>query len=216
MQAINSIKQKDFMKKIYFILIIAAISFNSCIKNDPVIWEGSVVELDAAIWNANGAGLTYPILTRVPAANRAVSTACPDSTLRRYPQTIRVRVNLVGAQSGKDISVSYETFNSPVTTVAFPATIAANAGAGCPTAQTPSAAAATLAVSDAVAGTHFTTLSGTTVIPANSSFGYIDIPILNPGATAGAARFIGIRLKDNESVKASANYKEAGFVIDQR
>jgi len=204
------------MKKIYFILIIAAISFNSCIKNDPVIWEGSVVELDAAIWNANGAGLTYPILTRVPAANRAVSTACPDSTLRRYPQTIRVRVNLVGAQSGKDISVSYETFNSPVTTVAFPATIAANAGAGCPTAQTPSAAAATLAVSDAVAGTHFTTLSGTTVIPANSSFGYIDIPILNPGATAGAARFIGIRLKDNESVKASANYKEAGFVIDQR
>ena len=205
------------MKKIYFsLIIIAAISFNSCIKNDTVIWEGSVVELDAAIWNANGAGLTYPILTRIPAANRALSTACPDSTLRRYPQTIRVRVNLVGAQSGKDISVSYEIFNSPITTIAFPATIAANAGAGCPTAQTPSAAAATLAVSDAVAGTHFTTLSGTTVIPANSSFGYIDIPILNPAATAGAARFIGIRLKDNESVKASANYKEAGFVIDQR
>jgi hypothetical protein len=217
MQGINSIKQKDFMKRIYFILIIiAAVSFNSCIKNDPVIWEGSVVELDAAIWNANAAGLPFPILTRVPAANRALSTACPDSTLRRYPQTIRIRVNLVGAQSGKDISVSYEIFNSPITTVAFPATIAANAGAGCPTAQTPAAAAATLAVSDAVAGTHFTALSGTTVIPANSSFGYIDIPILNPGPTAGAARFIGIRLKDNENVKVSVNYREAGFVIDQR
>jgi hypothetical protein len=205
------------MKRLYFILlIIAAISFNGCIKNDPVIWNGSVVELDAAIWNANAAGITYPILTRVPAANRALTNACPDSTLRRYPQTIRVRVNLVGAQQGKDIPVSYEVFTSPITTVAFPATIALNAGLGCPTAQTPSAAAATLAVSDAVAGTHFSNLSGTIMIPTNSSFGYIDIQILNPGPTAGAARFIGIRLKDNENVKVSANYKEAGFVIDQR
>jgi hypothetical protein len=213
MQGINSIKQKEFMKRIYFtLIIIGAISFNGCIKNDPVIWNGSVVELDAAIWNANGAGLTYPILTRIPAANRALTTSCPDSTLRRYPQTIRVRVNLVGAQLGKDISVSYELFTSPITTVAFPATVSA----GCTTPQTPSAAAATLTVSDAVAGTHFTALSGTVSIPANSSFGYIDIPILNPGPTAGAARFIGIRLKDNENVKVSTNYKEAGFVIDQR
>jgi hypothetical protein len=205
------------MKKIFFMLmVIGAISFNGCIKNDPVIWNGSVVELDAAIWNANGAGLTYPILTRIPAANRALTTSCPDSTLRRYPQTIRVRVNLVGAPSAQDIRIAYETFSSPITTVAFPATIAANAGLGCPSAQTPSAAAATLTVSDAIAGTHFTALSGTATIPANSSFGYIDIPILNPGATAGTARFIGIRLKDNENIKVSANYKEAGFVIDQR
>ena len=205
------------MKRIYFVLIlIAAISLSGCVKNDPIIWKGSLVELDAAIWNANGAGLTYPILTRIPAVNRALSSACPDSTLRRFPQTVRVRINLVGAQSGKDIPVSYEVFSSPVTSVSFPATIAANAGLGCPTAQTPSAAAATLTVSDAAAGTHFTALSGTTVIPANSSFGYIDIQILNPGPTAGAARFIGIRLKDNEDVKASANYKEAGFIIDQR
>ena len=205
------------MKRIYFILIIiGAISFNGCIKNDPVIFKGTVVELDAAIWNANGAGLTYPILTRVPAANRALTNACPDSTLRRYPQTIKVRINLVGAQSTKDIPVTYEVFGSPITTVAFPATIAANAGLGCPTAQTPSAAAATLTVSDAVAGTHYAALSGTVTIPPNSSFGYIDIQILNPGPTAGTARFIGIRLKDNENVKVSANYKEAGFVIDQR
>jgi len=206
------------MKRIYFILIIiGAISFNGCVKNDPVIFEGTVVELDPAIWNANAAGLTYPILTRVPPANRALTNACPDSTLRRYPQTIRVRVNLVGAQSGKDISVAYEVFGSAITTVAFPVTISANNGLGCPLAQaTPAVAAATLTVSDAVAGTHYAALSGTVTIAANSSFGYIDIQILNPGPTAGTARFIGIRLKDNENVKVSANYKEAGFVIDQR
>ncbi len=205
------------MKRIFSILtILTALLFSSCIKNDAVIFEGSQVELDAAAWNANAAGLTYPILPRIPAFNRALSTACPDSTLRRYPQTIRLRINLVGAQSGQDQTVSYEVFASPVTTVAFPATIAANAGLGCPTAQTPAAAAATLTVTDAVAGTHFVALSGTATIPANSSFGYIDIPILNPGPTAGAARFLGIRLKDNGNLKASTNYKEAALVIDQR
>ncbi len=205
------------MKRIFYILsIAAAFALNGCIKNDNVVWKGSVVELDAAIWNANAAGLTYPILTRVPAQNRALTTSCPDSTLRRYAQTIRVRVNLVGAPVNKDIAVSYEIFNSPVTTASFPATIAANAGLGCPTAQTPSAPAATLNVTNAVAGTHHTPLSGTVTIPAGNSFGYIDIQILNPGSTAASARFIGIRLLDNDNIKVSQNYKEVGILIDQR
>ena len=205
------------MKRIFpIITILAAFSITGCVKNDAVLFEGTQVELDAATWNANAAGLTYPILTRIPAFNRALSSACPDSTLRRYPQTIRIRINLVGAQSNQDQAVSYEIFTSPITTVAFPVTIPANAGLGCPTAQTPSAPAATLNVTDAVAGTHFTALSGTATIPANSSFGYIDVPILNAGPTAGTARFLGIRLKDNGNLKASTNYKEVGLAIDQR
>jgi len=209
------------MKKYFnYILILSGVIafFAGCVKDlTGTVYNGPLlVEIDATSLNSNSTGQTYPILTRIPAVGRPLTIACPDSTLRRYPQTIRVRVNLVGAQSSKDIPVTYEVFGSPITTIAFPATIAANAMLGCPTAQIPSAAAATLTVSDAVAGTHFTALSGTVVIPANSSFGFIDIQILNPGTTAGTAKFLGIRLKDNESIKVSVNYKQIGLVIDQR
>lgn len=196
--------------------VLVLFGSGACIKNELTTWTGAQAEIDQTTWNANAAGLTYPILTRVPAANRALTTGCPDSTLRRYPQTIRLRINLVGPQSGSPQTVLYETFTTPIATVAFPATIGANAGLGCPSAQSPAAAAATLTVTDAVAGTHYTALSGTATIPANSSFGYIDIPILNPGATAASGRFLGIRLKDGGSLKVSTNYKEIGLVIDQR
>ena len=84
------------------------------------------------------------------------------------------------------------------------------------TGQTPSAAAASLTITDAVAGTHFTALSGMLTIPANSSFGFLNLTILNPGATAGSGRFIGLRLNDNGTIKASFNYRDLGLVIDQR
>ena len=191
--------------KFLLILFVAVASFTACIKNDRVLWEGTVAEIDANTWNANAAGLTYAILTRKPADGRPSGTS--DSTLRRWPQTIRLRINLVGAQSAQARTVGYEIFNSPITTVSMPATI---------TGQTPSAAAATLNVINAVPGTHYTALSGTVTIPANSSFGYIDIQILRPAATAGTAAFIGIRLTDAGDIKPSQNYKEIGLVIDQR
>jgi len=205
------------MKKIFFYsFLFLLFASGSCIKNKLVTWNGVLAEIDLTVWNANGPGVTYPFVTRVPAANRALTSSCPDSTLRRFAGTIQVRVNLVGGHSSKDETVGYTVFTSPVTTVAFPATIAANAGLGCPTAQTPSAAAATLNVLDAVAGTHYAALSGTITIPKDSSFGYINIQILNPGPTASQARFLGIQLNDNGSLKQSFNYGQVGLFIDQR
>ena len=194
------------MKKTIITSIILALFFTSCIKNDPVIVSGSVAEFDATALNSNAAGLTYPILGRNPGYGRVANTT--DSTLRRYAQTIRLRVNLVGPQSSKDETVGYTLFTtSPITTFSMPATI---------TAQTPAAAAATLNVSLAVAGTDFTALSGTLTIPKNSSFGYLDLPILAKTATAGEGRFLGITLNNAGSIKASVNYSQLGLVIDQR
>lgn len=206
-------------RQIIFLFIVTAF-FSSCIKNDPVLFTGSVAEIDQTVWNANATGQNYPILTRVPAQNRPVFALCPDSTLRRtQTTTVRVRVNQVGPVSAKDETVGYKIFDSPVSTVSMPATIAAStagtAGAVC-TAQTPAFAAATLTVSNAVAGTHYTALSGKVTIPANSSFGYIDIQILNAGAAAGQARFIGIELDETGTIKPSVNYSKLGLVIDQR
>jgi hypothetical protein len=189
-----------------FIYALLMLSLSSCIKQLDKTFEGqSVAEIDATVLNSTAATVTYPILTRVLPEGRPISTTL-DSTLRRISRNVRIRINLVGPQSSKDETVGYTTFNTPINTISFPATI---------TGQTPSRAAATLNVSDAVAGTHYTALSGKVTIPAGTSFGYIDISIL--AATAATqARFIGIRLDNTGSIPPSENYKELGLVIDQR
>ena len=195
------------MKKLSNILFIGlALFLSSCIKQLDKKYEGpTVAELDAAVLNSNTTGVTYPILTRQ--ARHGVPVATSDSTIRRLSGTFRLRVNLVGPQSGTDQTVGYKIFNSPITTVSFPAT---------PSGQTPSQGSGTLTVSNAVAGTHFTALSGTVTIPAKSSFGFIEIPIRNAGAAAGQARFIGIQLDSTGTVKPNPNYARIGVVIDQR
>lgn len=193
-------------KNIITAIILSLFFFTGCIKNDPVIVSSAFAEFDATALNANAAGLTYPILGRNPGYGRVANTT--DSTLRRYAQTIRLRVNLVGPQSAKDETVGYVIFTtSPITTFAMPATI---------TGQTPAAATATLNVTLAAAGTDFTALSGTLIIPKNSSFGYLDLPILAKTATAGEGKFVGLTLNNAGTIKASVNYSQLGLVIDQR
>ncbi len=68
--------------------------------------------------------------------------------------------------------------------------------------------------STAVAGKHYTSLSGTGTIPANSSFGFITVPILNPGATSGTVDLV-LQLTDNATYTASVNYAKVGLRIAQ-
>lgn len=184
---------------------LSVFSFVGCIKNDDKIFAGSQAEIDATSWNSNAAGLTYPLLTRVPRFDFV--TGSTDSTLRRTAGTVRVRVNLIGAPSKSSQTVGYQVFSTPISTVAFPATIAG---------QTPAAAAGTLTVLDAVPGTHYAPLSGKVTIPADSSFGYISVQVLNAGPTAGQARFIGIRLDSTGTLRPAVNYSQLGLIIDQR
>jgi len=105
------------MKRIFFIITIAAVfALNGCTKNDPVIWEGAQIEFDAAIWNSNAAGQTYPILTRVPAQGTVTGTTQP--TLTRSSGTVQVRVNLVGAQRGAPTNFTYQVVSAESTAVA--------------------------------------------------------------------------------------------------
>ena len=196
------------MKKSLICLFGAAVLLSSCIKQIEKEFAGkTVVEIDASPLNSNAVGVSFPISTRVLPQDRPIATAV-DSTLRRFQTTpVRVRLNLVGPQSAKEETVGYKVFSSPITTISFPATISG---------QSPTRAAGTLNVSDAVAGTHYTALSGKVTIPANSSFGFIDIQVLNAGAAAGQGRFIGIRLDSSGSLMPSVNYMQIGMVIDQR
>lgn len=206
------------MKKNYHFIYLWFISLMlvSCIKEDVKSYTGqTVVEFDAAAVNAATAGSTYPILTRIPTASRPLTTA--DSTLRRLNnKTIQIRINLVGPQSSKDETVGYDIITtSPVPTIAFPATSTASQIP--PTGQTPTRSSGTLTFADAVSGTHYNVAgSGIITIPANSSFGYIDVTILPSSATASQARFVGFELNDKGSIKPNPNYNKVGLAIDQR
>jgi len=167
--------------KIAFLVLIASFTLISCVKNEEVVWSGAVVEFDATTWNANSAGVNYPILTRVPAVGRPVSTAEPVIT--KNSGTIKIRVNLVGAQRSSPTEVTYQVL---------------------PTGTT------------AVAGTHYTALPGKLTIPANQSYGEIDLQIL---ATAGtpppASVDLILELTGGTNVTANPNYGRIGLRIAQ-
>jgi hypothetical protein len=197
------------MKKNIYVLagLISILSLSSCIKQIDKTFQGNtVVEIDPTVLNSANATAGYPVLTRIPADGIPLRTA--DSTLRRLNGIVRIRLNLVGPQSDQPQTIGYKVMTaSPITSVAFPATA---------TGQTPSMASGTLTVTNAVAGTHYTALSGTCTIAAKSSYGFIEVPIINGGATAGQARFLGIQLDSSGTLKPNPNYNKIGLAIDQR
>lgn len=167
------------MKKIkIYIIALVALTISSCIKEGNIVYNGIELEWDAATYNANAAGVTYPILTRVAGYGRAVVTT--DPTITRTSGSIKFRVNLVGAQRSSPITVNYTVLSS---------------------------------VTTAVAGTHYNT-SGTFTIPANSSFGEVQVDILNPGATSGMTDLV-LELVPTSDIKISANDKDLGIRIAQ-
>ncbi len=193
---------------------LTALLLSSCIKEDDKTFQGTTVaEIEYSTLNTNAVGVTYPIITRyidkAPYGGRLFTTPL-DSTIRRLNSTtIKIRVNLVGPQSPKDETVAYTVFTTTaVPSVAFAAT---------QTNQTPTRAAATLTLASAVANTHyFIASTGFVTIPANSSFGYIDVGILNPNVAATEARFVGVELVAGGTVKPNPNYSKLGIAIDQR
>ena len=67
----------------------------------------------------------------------------------------------------------------------------------------------------AIAGTHYATLSGVGTIPANSSYGYIDIKPLDPGVSSTTPVTLVLELQTNNSVTANVNYAKIGLSISQ-
>lgn len=106
------------MKKIIIntmLLFAAIISFSGCIKQENYVIQGLQVEFDAASWNARSAGVTYPILNRVPPYGMPVSTT--DPLISRTSGTIRFRVNLIGAQQSSQQTLNYSVFATGTTAV---------------------------------------------------------------------------------------------------
>ena len=188
------------MKKNIFIISLLVFSLTSCIKETKVTFEDSKAEFDVASYNAKFGATDFALATRVPGEGRPFIGA--DQFITRATTNLRFRVNLVGAQRGSASTVKYNTF-----------AVGTSAGAsityGAPI-------SATLPILDAAAGTHFTALSGTCTIPANSSFGYIDIPVINPGVSVNQTRLLGLELVGGGDIGPSVNYRKVVFAISQK
>ena len=175
------------MKRLFIISGFLAMAFlGSCIKNENPVFVKSVVEFDAAAYNANAAGLTFPILTRIPGYGRTVisSGSTPDPLLtRNNPGVKKFRVNLIGGQLPTPTKVFYQVF----------------------------------AGTTATEGVHYKKPSGEVTIPANSSFGEMEIEILNPGAPATPDPVeLRLLLTGGENgVTSSVNYRIIGLRIAQ-
>ncbi|WP_342647975.1 hypothetical protein [Mucilaginibacter sp. CSA2-8R] len=173
------------MKKIrLYIIGIIAVAISSCMKDDRVTFTDTVFEWDAGI-NARAAGVDYPILTRVPAYNKVVTNA--DPLITRTSGTIKFRINLVGPQRSTPTTVTYQALQLTPNT-------------------------ATPLIQPAVAGTHYT-ITGSCVVPANSSFGEAEVAILNPGVSSTISRDIVLEILSTSDVKPSENYKRLGIRI---
>lgn len=66
----------------------------------------------------------------------------------------------------------------------------------------------------AVRGTHFN-VSGTAVIPANSSFADVTIQVLNPGVASATPVDLVLELEGNATIQPSEKYKLVGVRIAQ-
>lgn len=167
-------------------LIIALsvmLGMSSCIKNELPVYTTATIEFDAATWNTNAAGRTYPILTRVGGYGRVASTADPLLT-RTAPGIKKFRVNLVGRQFDTPINIQYDLFGG-------------NGG------------------STAVEGTHFK-ISRTLTIPAKSSFGELEVEVLNPGPQTGVSSVdLLLVLNPTAGIETSVNYRVLGLRIAQ-
>lgn len=176
------------MKKISNILFVFAFvlgGMTSCIENEPVIFDDSVAEFDAAVWNTPATGETYPLLTRVPGFGRAVSTnatapSTADPLINRSSGTINFRVNLVGPPASSEQTLAVSVVSEKST---------------------------------AVGGVHYTAPTSV-VIPAGENFGTLSVPILNPGASTGSVVLV-LQIDGNSTVLPSENYKRIGLSIAQ-
>jgi hypothetical protein len=98
-----------------FIFIATLFTMVGCIKQDDLTFKGLQVEFDAASWNARGAGVTWPVLNRVPPYGMPVAAA--DPLITRASGTIRFRVNLIGAQQTTAQTINYSVVAASTTAV---------------------------------------------------------------------------------------------------
>lgn len=193
-----------------YMCIGAILMATACIKQTEKTFQGNaVVEFDATVLNSVATGVNYPVLSQVPEygkpldlQNTNCNSAFADPFITRTSGTVQLRVNLVGPVAKQDRAIGFRVIDVPVNSVTFR--------------QTSPCSNVTLTTVGGVEGVHYSFADNKITIPADSSFGYLSINILDAGATAGEARTVGIQLDSTQSLLPSLNYRTIAIAIDQR
>lgn len=176
--------------KFLAILTISSLFFaTGCIKQIDKTFTGpTVIEFDASVLNSNTSPYSYHVAVRTPPFGIPTTTANSTAITRALATPVRLRVNLVGRQRRTAETLTYRVVTDGITP------------------NSPNLLA--------VQGTHFTT-SGTFTIPADSSFGVVEVNIVNPGSASTNPREVHLELIGNDNIKPSENYKRVGIRINQ-
>jgi hypothetical protein len=181
----------------FFILFFAITTLIGCKKNEDILFNEALVEIDWASFNTRTSGYPFTLFTRVPTEpgrgvyNSANTYGFTDPSLTRlWPttDTIRMRINLVGKQMPTAQSFEMNVANTFTTAIEGSAT-------------TP--------------GAHFQLIDRIVTIPTNSSFGFCRWVVRNPGITNNLPVTVVFQLKGNSEVKVSENYQYIGWSITQ-
>ncbi|RAU83933.1 hypothetical protein [Pontibacter arcticus] len=181
------------MKKILFALLaFVSLAATSCIENDEITPTKEFIEIDAATYNSNALGKDYPVLNRKPGEGRQVLTqgTTADPLISKSTGIIKLRVNLVARQSDVAQEFTYVVVPNETYTTA------------------------TINGEAAVQGTHFKT-SGKFTIPANSSFGYIELEILNSVEPLATEKLIVLEIQGNAKYSPNPTDKRVGILINK-
>ncbi len=185
------------MKKLfkYLLLIPLITSLTGCVKNDDILFKGTLVEIDWASFNARTSGYPFTLFTRVPGEpgrgvyNSPNSYGGIDPLLTRATvDTIRMRINLVGPQQSTPQTFTMGV-NSTFTTG--------------------------IEGSSTTPGAHFQLIDRTVTIPANSSFGFCRWVVRNPGVSSTIPVTVVFQLRGNNSIPVSENFQFIGWSISQ-
>ncbi|GAA4320539.1 hypothetical protein [Flaviaesturariibacter amylovorans] len=204
------------MKRLYLGIssLVLALGLFSCIKEEETLFTDTLVEFDAAVMNTNNAytpskdtilgripdankldSIAFPFLVRQPPIGRAAAAA--DPAITRTSGNVRLRINLVGATRRTATTVNIAKVpQSGYTLIGLATNLNPNA--------------------EAVEGTHYGPLPTTVTIPADSSFGYLDIPILNTGMASTVARELALRITGATEARPNRNYSYIGIRISQQ
>ena len=187
------------MKIINKLILISFAIFllSSCKKDENIVFQESLVEIDWASYIARTSGNPFTIFTRVPTEpGRAVynnpnAYGVVDPLLvrtRPNTDTIRMRINLVGKQ--QPTPQNFDVSVAPTYTTAIEG--ATNNS-----------------------GVHFQLIDRTVTIPANSSFGFCRWVVRNPGLTNNLPVLVVFQLKGNTQTKVNENYQYIAWEINQ-
>lgn len=189
------------------IILFSFLTLVSCKKDENIVFDEAIVEIDWASYTARTSGYPFTLYTRVPTEpGRGVYTAAFSITtplgittvpadpllLRTRPiiDTIRMRINLVGKQ--QPTAQTFEMTVAPTYTTAIEGTTNGT-------------------------GAHFQLIDRTVTIPANSSFGFCRWVVRNPSSTTtnNIPVTVVFQLKGNGQTKVNENYQYIGWSIDQ-